>query len=112
MGDVDESAPLVGDDSNDYAVTSVTATALAKFDRITRVLLRPPAVFGPGESSVWTPCDRRRCATTSRSATPSRTSRSVVHVDGLAAFAADVALGRVAASDDPEVGRSRAAAPR
>ena len=106
MGDVDESAPLVGDDSNDYAVTKRDSdAALAEVDGITRVLLRPPAVFGPGESSVWNtvrPAEVRDDES-ERHAVADK-SLPWVHVDDLAAFAADVALGRVAASDDPEVG--------
>ncbi|MET0839400.1 MAG: NAD-dependent epimerase/dehydratase family protein, partial [Marmoricola sp.] len=53
-GDVDEGSPLVGEDANDYAATKLeTDTALAEIDGITRVLLRPPAILGAGESSVW-----------------------------------------------------------
>src|SRR4051794_23402661 len=52
VGDIDESAPLVGDDANDYAVTKRDAdAALAGIDGISRVLVRPPAILGPGETS-------------------------------------------------------------
>ena len=53
-GDVDESGDLVADDAGDYAVTKRdTDAALTDVDGITRVLLRPPAILGAGESSVW-----------------------------------------------------------
>src|SRR5262245_47260601 len=54
VGDVDESSPLVGDDANDYAVTKRdTDAALAEVDGLTRVIVRPPAILGSGESSIW-----------------------------------------------------------
>ena len=54
VGDVDESSALVGDSANAYAVTKRdTDLALAEVDGLTRVLVRPPAILGPGESSVW-----------------------------------------------------------
>ncbi len=54
IGDVDESSALVGDDAGDYAVTKRDADlALGDVDGITRVLLRPPAILGPGPTSTW-----------------------------------------------------------
>ncbi len=104
--DVDESAPLVGDDGGDYPVTKRdTDAALAEVGGITRVLLRPPAILGAGESSVWNTLrpaavrDQERA----RRTLPDQTF-SWVHVDDLAAFAADLASGRVATSTDPDVG--------
>ena len=106
VGDVDESSPLVGDDADDYGVTKRDADlAVAAVDGPTRVLVRPPAILGPGPSSVWNtlrPEAFRRDAS-ARHAVPHQTF-SWVHVDDLAAFLADVATGRVAASPDPARG--------
>jgi len=105
-GDVDEGSPLVGDDAGAYPVTKRdTDAALAEVDGLTRVLLRPPAVLGPGESSVWNslrPAEIRD-EETARHAIPGK-SFAWVHVDDLAALAADVASGRIEASTDPERG--------
>jgi 2-alkyl-3-oxoalkanoate reductase len=106
MGDVAESSPLVGDDGGDYAtVKRDTDAALAGVDGLTRVLLRPPAILGPGETSVWNsviPAEARDDAD-ERHAVPTK-SLPWVHVEDLAAFAADVATGAVADSGDPEAG--------
>lgn len=106
MGDVTEDAPLVGDDGNDYAVTKRDAdAALAEIDGITRVLVRPPAILGAGESSVWNtlrPADMRTDAD-ARRAVPEQ-SFAWVHVTDLAALIADLATGRLATSDDAEKG--------
>jgi nucleoside-diphosphate-sugar epimerase len=54
VGDVDESSPLVADDANAYAATKRdTDAALAEVDGITRIILRPPAILGAGETSIW-----------------------------------------------------------
>src|SRR4029079_14161576 len=54
VGDVDESSPLVADDANAYAATKRdTDAALGALDGITRVIVRPPAILGPGETSIW-----------------------------------------------------------
>ena len=54
IGDVEEASALVGEDAGDYAVTKRdTDLALAGVEGITRVLLRPPAILGPGPTSVW-----------------------------------------------------------
>jgi nucleoside-diphosphate-sugar epimerase len=106
VDDVDESSALVGDDGNDYAVTKRdTDLALASVGGPTRVLLRPPAILGAGESSVWNtlrPADIRDDEG-ERHAVPEQTF-AWVHVDDLAAFAADIACGRVATADDPATG--------
>jgi len=106
VGDVDESSALVGDDGNDYAVTKRdTDAALAEVDGITRVLLRPPAVLGRGETSVWnsvTPGEIREDEE-ERHAVPEQTF-AWVHVVDLAALVADVASGRVPTSADPANG--------
>jgi len=106
VGDVDESSALVADDAGDYPVTKRdTDAALAGIDGLTRVLLRPPAILGSGESSVWNtlrPADIRDDER-ARHAVADQTF-AWVHVDDLAAFAADLATGRVATSTDPETG--------
>jgi nucleoside-diphosphate-sugar epimerase len=106
VGDVDEDSPLVPDDANDYAVTKRdTDAALARVDGITRVLLRPPAILGTGERSIWNtlrPAGMRDNEA-ERRAVPEKTF-AWVHVDDLAALAADVASGRVAAATTPEDG--------
>lgn len=101
-GDVDESSALVGDDGGDYAVTKrETDEALAEVTGLTRVLLRPPAVLGAGASSVWNslrPAAVRDDASARR--VDPRKSFAWIHVDDLAALAADVATARVPESDD------------
>ncbi len=105
-GDVDEDSALVGDDSDVYATTKRdTDAALAEVDGITRVLLRPPAILGVGETSIWNsvrPAQIRDDAS-ERSAVAAK-SFAWVHVDDLARLAADVATGRVAPADDPDRG--------
>jgi nucleoside-diphosphate-sugar epimerase len=105
-GDIDEGSPLVDDDANDYGVTKRdTDASLAGVAGITRVLLRPPAILGPGETSVWNtlrPAGIRDDAG-ERHAVADQ-SFAWVHVTDLAALAADVAVGRVATSDDPSTG--------
>jgi nucleoside-diphosphate-sugar epimerase len=103
---VDERADLVPDDAGDYAVVKRDVdAALGELSGITRVLLRPPAVLGAGETSVWNtvrPAQVREDEG-ARHAVPEQ-SFAWVHVDDLAALAADVALGAVGTSDDPEDG--------
>ncbi len=106
VGDVDEDSALVGDDDNDYAVTKRdTDAAVAEVEGLTRVLLRPPAILGPGESSVWNTL-RPQAVRDDEAARHDVAARSFawVHVDDLAALAAEVAIGRVATSDDPALG--------
>ncbi|MBS41908.1 MAG: epimerase [Nocardioides sp.] len=105
-GDVDESSALVGDDDNDYSVTKRdTDAAIAAADGTTRVLLRPPAIVGESESSVWNTLRPAavRDDPSARSAPPEGTW-AWVHVDDLAAIAADVATGTVASSEDGSTG--------
>ncbi len=106
VGDVDESSALVGDDAGDYPVTKRDADlALASVDGLTRVLLRPPAILGTGESSTWNtlrPSMIRRDEA-ARHAVPDQ-SFAWVHIDDLVTLAADVALGSVAPSADPAQG--------
>jgi 2-alkyl-3-oxoalkanoate reductase len=106
VGDVDESSPLVADDAGAYATTKRdTEAALADVDGITRVLLRPPAILGSGETSVWNALRPAaiRDDERARRAVPQQTF-AWVHVDDLAVLAADLASGRVADSTDPEAG--------
>lgn len=96
-GDADEASPLVADDADDYAVTKRdTDLALAEVDQITRVLVRPPAILGPGQTSIWNtlrPMSMRDADEPPR-AVPDQTF-AWVHVDDLAAFVADLALDRI-----------------
>ncbi|MGI3780530.1 MAG: NAD-dependent epimerase/dehydratase family protein, partial [Janthinobacterium lividum] len=92
-GDVSESSALVGDDAGDYPVTKRDAdAALAEVDGITRVLVRPPAVLGRGDTSVWNtlrPTQVRDDETSRHDV--ARRAFAWVHVDDLAALVADVA---------------------
>jgi nucleoside-diphosphate-sugar epimerase len=102
-GDVDESAALVGDDAGDYPVTKRdTDAALAEVDGITRVLVRPPAILGPGESSIWNSLRPADIANdeSARRTVPDK-SFAWVHIDDLADLLADLAAGRIAAAEDP-----------
>lgn len=106
VGDVDESSALVDDDAGDYAVTKRdTDLALAAVGGLTRVLLRPPAVLGAGESSVWNTLRPAavRDDEAARHAVPHQTF-AWVHADDLVALAADVATRRVADATDPADG--------
>lgn len=94
-GDIDEESPLAGDDDNDYAVTKRdTDAAIADIDGMTRVLVRPPAILGPGPTSVWNTLRPQhfREDPDARHAHPDQTF-AWVHVDDLAAFLADLATG-------------------
>lgn len=100
-GDVDESSALVGDDGGDYEVTKRDADdALASIDGMTRVLLRPPAILGPGPTSTWNTLRPAaiRDHEKARHAKPDQTF-PWVHVNDLAALAADLADGTVPAGD-------------
>lgn len=105
-GDVDEGSPLVGDDAGDYGVTKRDAdAALAEVDGITRVLVRPPAILGPGETSVWNTLRPQRIRDDeAQRHTPPDATFAWVHVDDLAGLIADVATGRILPSDDPATG--------
>lgn len=105
-GDVDEAAPLVGDDANAYAATKRdTDAALAEVDGLTRVILRPPAILGAGETSIWNSLRpaHLRDDEAARAVVPDQTF-AWVHVDDLAGFAADLASGRIPCSPDAEQG--------
>ncbi|WP_134766704.1 NAD(P)H-binding protein [Nocardioides sp. 1609] len=105
-GDIDEDARLAPDDGDDYSVTKRdTDVALAAVDGTTRVLVRPPAILGPGETSIWNtlrPADLRDDES-QRHDVPDRTF-AWVHVVDLASFTADLAVGRIATADDAAAG--------
>jgi nucleoside-diphosphate-sugar epimerase len=105
-GDVDEHSRLVADDANDYAVTKRdTDAALGEVDGITRLLVRPPAILGAGETSVWNtlrPADIRNDETARRAI--AEQTFPWVHLDDLVDLVADLATGRVTPSTDPEKG--------
>ncbi|HEX2176020.1 MAG TPA: NAD-dependent epimerase/dehydratase family protein [Nocardioidaceae bacterium] len=105
-GDVDESSPLVADDADVYALTKRdTDVALSEIDGLTRVLLRPPAILGAGESSIWNSVRPAAIRDDERARrTVPEKSFAWVHVDDLAALAADVASGRIQTSADPAKG--------
>lgn len=106
VGDVDESAALVPDDSSAYGVVKRDVdAALERLAGPTRVLLRPPAILGPGATSIWNtvrPAEIRDDEG-ERHANPDQTF-AWVHVDDLASIAADLATGAIAVTDDPESG--------
>jgi 2-alkyl-3-oxoalkanoate reductase len=106
VGDVNEDSALVGDDADAYAATKRdTDEALREVDGLTRVVVRPPAILGPGETSVWNTLrpgviGRDESA---RHAVPQKTF-AWVHVDDLAALVADVAAGRIPVATDAVTG--------
>ena len=114
VGDVDESAALVPDDSSAYGVVKRDVdAALARMAGTTRVLLRPPAILGPGATSVWNTVRpaQIRDDEGERHANPDQTF-AWVHVDDLASIAADLATGAIATPPTRRRARSRAAARR
>ncbi len=106
VGDVDESSELVGEDADAYSVTKRDAdAALAEISGPTRVLVRPPAILGAAESSIWNSVRPQmvRDDEKQRRANPEQTF-AWVHVDDLATITADLASGAIATSDDPDQG--------
>ena len=105
-GDVDEASALVDDEADVYAVTKRdTDAALAEVGGITRVLVRPPAILGAGETSVWNtlrPAEIRDDERQRRT-NPARTF-AWVHVDDLATLVADIATGQVPEAHDVAAG--------
>jgi nucleoside-diphosphate-sugar epimerase len=101
VGDVAEGGALLPDGSGDYADTKNAAdAALARIEGLTTVLVRPPAIMGAGETSVWNTLRPQAMLGGERRGNPAMTW-SWVHVDDLAAFLADVATGAVPTADDP-----------
>lgn len=106
VGDVDEDGALVADDADDYAVTKRdTDAAIAGVDGITRVLVRPPAILGEGETSVWNTL-RPRGMAEDPSSGRHRPEQSWpwVHVADLAALIADLATGAIPTGAEPSLG--------
>ncbi|SFE82137.1 NAD-dependent epimerase/dehydratase family protein [Blastococcus tunisiensis] len=104
LGDVAEDGALLPEGSGDYPDTKNAADrALAQVGGLTTVLVRPPAILGPGDTSVWNTLRPREVRSGERRANPAMTW-AWVHVEDLAAFLADLATGAVATADDPERG--------
>ena len=107
--DVSEDSALVADDADDYAVVKRDVdAALERLEGATRVLLRPPAILGAGDSSVWNTLQPAavRDHESRRHAVADQTF-AWVHVDDLAAITADLATGAIATSDDASTGPVR-----
>ncbi|MGY2129570.1 NAD-dependent epimerase/dehydratase family protein [Blastococcus sp. SYSU DS0617] len=104
VGDVAEDGALLPEGSGAYPDTkNATDAALAQIDGLTTVLVRPPAIVGAGDTSVWNTLRPRAVRDGDRRANPAQTW-SWVHVDDLAALIADVATGAVATAGDPQRG--------
>jgi nucleoside-diphosphate-sugar epimerase len=104
VGDVAEDGALLPEGSGDYPDTKNAAdAALAEVGGLTTVLVRPPAVLGAGETSVWNTLRPREIRDGAAGVNPAKTW-AWVHVDDLAALIADVATGAVATADDPQRG--------
>ena len=101
-GDVTEDSAYVADDSNDYGVIKRDLDeALARLGGTTRVLLRPPMILGPGESSVWNTVQPAAVAQDeSRRHAVADATAAWVHVTDLAAITADLATGAIPLRDD------------
>ncbi len=106
VGDITEDSELVSDDANDYAVVKRDVdAALDRLEGTTRVLLRPPAILGPGGSSVWnTAHPAEVAADESRRHAIADQSFAWVHVDDLAALTADLVTGSIRVGDDVSTG--------
>ncbi|TFV49552.1 NAD(P)-dependent oxidoreductase [Blastococcus sp. TF02A-35] len=104
VGDIAEDGALLPEGSGDYPDTKNAAdAALAQVGGLTTVLVRPPAITGAGETSVWNTLRPQAVRDGERRENPAK-SWPWVHVDDLAALVADVATGAVATADDPERG--------
>lgn len=104
-GDVDEAAPYVGDDASPYAVTKRDADlALADLPGVTRIIARPPAILGPGDTSIWNTLRPARIGEDPSVLRPNPDATFAwVHVVDLARFLADAATDGLApgpAEDD------------
>src|SRR3954447_21327349 len=104
IGDVAEDGALLPEGSGDYPDTkNATDAELAQVEGLTTVLVRPPAIMGAGDTSIWNTLRPQEIRKGERRANPAQTW-AWVHVDDLAALIADVATGAVATADDPERG--------
>lgn len=111
-GDVDDNSALVADTANIYAVTKRdTDLALTEVDGLTRVIVRPTAILGPGESSIWNTVrpELIRTDPSARIEDPDRTF-GWVHVRDLADLIADLATGRIPLAADAAEGPVEGAA--
>src|SRR3712207_8393274 len=80
-----------------------TDAALAQVGGFPTVLVRPPAILGAGDTSIWNTLRPQEVRGGERRANPVQTW-AWVHVDDLAALIADVATGAAATADDPARG--------
>ncbi|MGY1709864.1 NAD-dependent epimerase/dehydratase family protein [Geodermatophilus sp. SYSU D00758] len=104
VGDVAEDGVLLPEGSGDYPDTkNATDAALARIGGLTTVLVRPPAILGAGDTSIWNTLRPRQVRDGEARANPAQTW-AWVHVDDLATLIADVATGAVPTADDPERG--------
>ncbi|MCZ2816142.1 NAD-dependent epimerase/dehydratase family protein [Modestobacter sp. VKM Ac-2984] len=104
VGDVAEDGELLPEGSGDYPDTKrATDAALEQVGGLTTVLVRPPAIMGAGDTSVWNTLRPQAMRDGDRRANPAKTF-AWVHVDDLAALIADLATGAVATADDPGPG--------
>ena len=104
VGDVFDDSALVGDEAGDYPVTKRdTDSALAEVGGLTLVLVRPPAILGQADTSIWNTIRPAAVRKGRRQANPDETF-GWVHVDDLAALVADVATGAIATADHPSQG--------
>ncbi|WP_347056913.1 NAD(P)-dependent oxidoreductase [Blastococcus sp. HT6-30] len=100
VGDVAEDGALLPEGSGDYPDTkNATDAALAEVGGLTTVLVRPPAIMGAGETSVWNALRPQQIRDGDRRANPAQTW-PWVHVEDLADLIADLATGAVPAGDD------------
>jgi nucleoside-diphosphate-sugar epimerase len=106
VGDITEDSDLTSDDARDYDVVKRDIDeALGRLEGTTRVLLRPPAILGPGDSSVWNTVQPAAVARDeSRRRSIAGQTFAWVHVDDLAAIAADLATGAIPVGDDVSAG--------
>ena len=102
VGDVAEDGALLPEGSGDYPDTkNATDAALVQVVGLTTVLVRPPAIVGAGGTSIGNTLRPQEMRGGDRRANPAKTWARV-HVDDLAAFIAEVAMGAVATADDPD----------
>src|SRR3954447_1592726 len=74
VGDVADDGALLPEGSGDYPDTkNATDAALAQVGGLTTVLVRPPAILGPGDTSVWNTLRPRAISEGERRANPART---------------------------------------
>lgn len=105
-GDVDEHSRLVDDAADEYAVTKrITEEGILSVDGLTRIIVRPTAICGPGATSVWNTVrpEMIRTDATARNDDPDRTY-GFVHIQDLARLIADLATGIIALADDASRG--------